>query len=415
MLMMLCERFSQPENFDRVADGNGWKMYAGGNDWENGITGICVTFPGSEQLERIWMTVKHKRDPGSESDKYADEIKAWGEQAWKTWKREAVEVHRKAHSGSHLVSYWKEAFKTALSSSAMKPFVKEHGSERTKWQDVEESARRLVAALLEADDEAEKCGPLPDVSDDPNRYPWPVPVPRRVGGFRYELGRLVHPKDEVIQPKAGSPEKPTAAEQVKLKLETEEDEEVQRYLQLVKAQPHLKRYSREQLRQYLANRPPAEPEPLSEPHRIVQDALDMDEPNLDQWSERLSMEDQLSDLFGGPGHPYFTDDPESAWRWDKLFTFGGGFSVFVGFTLFYKVKDAPSAVVHYEFERPGFAHRDSETVHGQYHIVKLAELLKDTMKTLKDAPSSLSPSAIIRAFSVPFRYAYTTERGLAED
>jgi hypothetical protein len=83
------------------------------------------------------------------------------------------------------------------------------------------SAVQIVRHLLEAD-EAEKCGPLPDVPDDPNRYLWPAPVTRRVGGFRYELGIPVHPEDEVIQSKAAVPaEKPTATEQVKLKLEAE--------------------------------------------------------------------------------------------------------------------------------------------------------------------------------------------------
>ena len=62
-----------------------------------------------------------------------------------------------------------------------------------------------------------------------------------------------------------------AAHVVDRLLETE-DEEVQRYLALVKAKPHLRRYTREQLAQYLATRPPAEPEPPSEPHQIVREA-----------------------------------------------------------------------------------------------------------------------------------------------
>lgn len=56
-----------------------------------------------------------------------------------------------------------------------------------------------------------------------------------------------------------------------------DDEEVKRYLELVKAKPHFRRFSREELRRYLATRPPAQPEPPSEPHQIVGEALE-DEP-----------------------------------------------------------------------------------------------------------------------------------------
>lgn len=51
-------------------------------------------------------------------------------------------------------------------------------------------------------------------------------------------------------------------------------EEVKRYLELVKAKPHLRRFTREELRRYLATRPPAQPEPPSEPHQIVGEALE---------------------------------------------------------------------------------------------------------------------------------------------
>ncbi len=51
------------------------------------------------------------------------------------------------------------------------------------------------------------------------------------------------------------------------------DADVQRYLEMVKRHPQLRRYSKEQLRQYLATRPPEEPGPPSEPHQIVREAI----------------------------------------------------------------------------------------------------------------------------------------------
>lgn len=59
-------------------------------------------------------------------------------------------------------------------------------------------------------------------------------------------------------------------------LETEPDPEdvnVERYLALVKQHPQLRRFSREELRRYLATRPPAQPEPPSEPHQVVREAV----------------------------------------------------------------------------------------------------------------------------------------------
>jgi len=60
-------------------------------------------------------------------------------------------------------------------------------------------------------------------------------------------------------------------------LETDPDEaEVQRYLELVKAKPGLRRFSREELLRYLALRPPAQPEPPGEPHQIVRESVEQE-------------------------------------------------------------------------------------------------------------------------------------------
>lgn len=58
--------------------------------------------------------------------------------------------------------------------------------------------------------------------------------------------------------------------------ECEGDLDVERYMAMVKAHPQLRRFSREELRRYLAMRPPAQPEPPSEPHQIVGEGIEQD-------------------------------------------------------------------------------------------------------------------------------------------
>lgn len=140
--MQLIEQFRQPENFDVVADGSGWRLYSGCNDWEIAPTACAVVFPGDDRNERVWFTVDHKKCP--EEEKFADETKAFGQKAWKTWKRVAAEQHKAKEGRS-----WKDAFKLALKEPAMKTYVRDSGTEHTRWKDVEESAATAVSRLLE--------------------------------------------------------------------------------------------------------------------------------------------------------------------------------------------------------------------------------------------------------------------------
>lgn len=144
----------------------------------------------------------------------------------------------------------------------------------------------IVNRLLEVEgqpgDEAEKCLPVPSEEAEVNHFKWPPIVPRSHTSFQYDQGQKTRPPDEhfefdIPEPKV-NPVKPTqpglpleaACNFVDNLLEVEEVDaaEMERYLALVKAKPQLKRYSREQLARYLATRPPAEPEPPSEPHQM---------------------------------------------------------------------------------------------------------------------------------------------------
>lgn len=145
--------FRVPENFDRYNEGSGWQAYRGGNDWENGTTGVAVYLnPEGYQKEmaRIWFEVKFPphleeyvsstKGPGAPS---TQAVKKWGDRAARRWMRETVNVRRgtRQYHGAH-DGYnrdwverkpWKECFILALQTERMKPFVKNYGVDRTKW------------------------------------------------------------------------------------------------------------------------------------------------------------------------------------------------------------------------------------------------------------------------------------------
>jgi len=183
--MRLNERFHQPENFDKVTDGKGWVMYAGGNDWENGCSACCVTRTGNEQLDRVWMTVKCCEGASKDADcstKESEVFKEHGDKAWRMWEKVARRLHAKVEYTS--ASSWLDSFKEALTDPEMKPFVDEHGRERTKWSDVEEAAPRRAKALVQA----------PADLDDPEM------ILRQQPGFRFVntsyMGTKVYLEDD---------------------------------------------------------------------------------------------------------------------------------------------------------------------------------------------------------------------------
>lgn len=192
--MRLNEKFSKPENFDPVADGAGWVMYVGGDDWEMAPTRACVVFPSDEQIKRVWFVIDHKKCP--EQSKFSDETRAFAKKAWQAWKRAATEAHKNKNHGTRS---WQEAFKTALKSKEMRTYVRDSGVETTSWNEVKESAESIVRRLLDDEEEegvAELCGPL-DPKDTVNNYHWPPIVNRSNTSFQYNYGRLVRPEDKV--------------------------------------------------------------------------------------------------------------------------------------------------------------------------------------------------------------------------
>jgi len=145
--------FRVPENFDRYNKGSGWEAYKGGNDWENGTTGVAVYLNPegyNKDMARIWFEVKfppHLEEYVSSSKRSTDPssiaVQKWGNKAASRWLRETINIRKKTRQvhGPH-DGYkrkwierkpWKECFMLALESEKMKPFVKKWGVDKTKW------------------------------------------------------------------------------------------------------------------------------------------------------------------------------------------------------------------------------------------------------------------------------------------
>jgi len=136
------DRFHQPENFDTVAEGSGWVMMAGGNDWEGCATAAAVVFTHADgDAERIWIKLKFPKELKAIASGDAEQSKrpdatAHAEKMWKAWLKAAKE-HHKADEFSN----WKRAFEEAAKAGG--DFAEEWGMDQTVWK-----AMAVAEALL---------------------------------------------------------------------------------------------------------------------------------------------------------------------------------------------------------------------------------------------------------------------------
>ena len=130
---LVGSQFSPPENFDAVHKDKEFTLYAGCNDWEAGHTAMAVEFGSSRR--RVWAQIKHGVEPGVDLSKEQGAIiKQHGEEAVLAWLKKAREFH--GHGGQ---MPWYEAFKSALRSVELQPFISVSGTDRQSW--VQESAK----------------------------------------------------------------------------------------------------------------------------------------------------------------------------------------------------------------------------------------------------------------------------------
>lgn len=145
--------FRVPENFDRYNEGSGWQAYRGGNNLENGTTGVAIYLNPegyNKEMARIWFEVNYPDhlsplvgEASLTNRPEIKEIQKWGKRATVRWIRETDRIRRSTrqfhgvHDG-HFHEWverkpWKECFLLALQSERMKPFVKKYGVDHTKW------------------------------------------------------------------------------------------------------------------------------------------------------------------------------------------------------------------------------------------------------------------------------------------
>lgn len=137
------DKFSKPENPETFEKGKNWTLYAGGNDWENGITTCWVDTPDyHDGKERVWFDVDFSKfpnhdkspSPSSEDGKAENER---GNKAARAWLAAARSIKAAREDGaSDSGNAWHDYFTEALQTPEMQPYVKSHGTERTKWQKV---------------------------------------------------------------------------------------------------------------------------------------------------------------------------------------------------------------------------------------------------------------------------------------
>ena len=136
---------SIPENWDIVEKGPdgglyvGWNLWAGGNDWEAGVTVMAVVF-GRENFPgktRVWVEVNNDQFPkgndNNQPKEILDEICDWGKEAVKTWLKEFKRIDKEREDSGVYENLPKESFIAALESPDLKPYIKRWGIDTLEW------------------------------------------------------------------------------------------------------------------------------------------------------------------------------------------------------------------------------------------------------------------------------------------
>jgi len=131
--------FRTPENFSVFEEFKRDKIqvWAGGNDWEAGITAASVrTKPSYHgEMEQVWFTLSVpqgmcKDNVGRKEDKEWNE---YASSVVKKWVKAAKKIQKE--EGRYSICL--DCFNEALTSEEMKDCVDEFGWDRTKWEELD--------------------------------------------------------------------------------------------------------------------------------------------------------------------------------------------------------------------------------------------------------------------------------------
>lgn len=129
-----------PENFDAVECSKKgifpWRLFAGSNDWETGVTTMAVIFQKNDADHlRIWIKVNNnqfpKKNNNDQSEDILEKVSEWGKKAIKTLISEFKKIEKNVDVLDH---HPKESFLEAIKSKEMKPFVEEWGVDVLDWK-----------------------------------------------------------------------------------------------------------------------------------------------------------------------------------------------------------------------------------------------------------------------------------------
>jgi DNA-directed RNA polymerase beta' subunit len=121
--------FHRPENYDKHSlSGKNWQVWSGANDWEEATSWVWCDLDNSlNGLIRVWFRVKYP-----EKLKDAD-AKAYALRVAPTWVRCMKDAKLEDEFPSDSASATQRYFETALKHEDMKGFVRESGTDVTRW------------------------------------------------------------------------------------------------------------------------------------------------------------------------------------------------------------------------------------------------------------------------------------------
>lgn len=131
----MSKGFHRPENYDPVKDlsGKHWQVWLGSDDWHDATTSVWVDLDARDGLLRVWLKINHPDSvyAGETLQKDLPACKAHAAEVAPLWVKTMKRLRAEADIP---LSSDESYFVAALKDEAMRPYVKEHGVDVTRWE-----------------------------------------------------------------------------------------------------------------------------------------------------------------------------------------------------------------------------------------------------------------------------------------
>jgi hypothetical protein len=119
------------EGWNGIVEGDGWFVHRESNNWDTKLSGASVYITEGEP-HKYWMRIKTHglRKPNDTNESYRQRINKHSDKVARAWMTAAKKLHNNPEInevGNEIQMTWKEAFKLALESAKVKPFIAEYG------------------------------------------------------------------------------------------------------------------------------------------------------------------------------------------------------------------------------------------------------------------------------------------------